>query len=137
MHVHPLKLMACALVVLVLAACGGEATDPSGPGTPEAGQPEAVAATPQAAIKGMLALAEAGKWTEYVETYYGEKHKMDKPDTQLPELAAAMETVGEQLLEALRTCAKEEPTLSEDDTRATYSNGFTLHKREGKWGFHL
>ena len=132
-----MRLIAVVLLAALLGSCGGEAPDEGGPATPAAKTAATPTATPEGTIKGMLALAEAGKWKEYVLTYYGERHKMDKPETQVAELAAAMETVGEQLLETLRACAKEAPTLSDDGTRATFSNGFKLHKRDGKWGFHL
>ncbi len=133
MHVNPIKPVALLMAVLLLVGCGHEARSTGGSTPPE----PPPTASPEGAVKGMLALAEAGKWEEYVTTYYGEQHKMDKPETQVPELAAGLETVGAKLIETLRACAAENPKMAEDGTRAVYSNKFTLHRRDGKWGFHL
>jgi hypothetical protein len=130
MHLDLIKPNALLLAVLLVAGCSGEA--------PEAGTPDASpTGSPQAAVKAMLALAEAGRWEEYVTTYYGELHKMDEPETQIPQLAAGLETVGATVVETLRACVAETPIISEDCTQAVYTNKFTLHERDGKWGFHL
>ena len=93
--------------------------------------------TPAAAIQGMLALAKADKWTAYVATYYGEQHKMDRPDEQIAKVAARLEKAGPQLIEMLTGCVGQMPALSEDGTVATWPNQFMLHKTAGQWGFHL
>jgi hypothetical protein len=97
----------------------------------------AKAGTPADAIKGMLALAEAGKWEEYVRRYYGEKHKMDKPDEQIQEVASRIEKLGPKLIEVLKGCVGQEPALSDDGNVATFPNSYKLYKNKGSWGFHL
>lgn len=119
----------------VLHACGGEASDEGASDTGASG--DATAASPADAIRGMLALAEAGKWEEYVSSYYGEQHKMDDPAAQIPNIAARLEGMSAKVIEALRACVGETPKMADDGTSAVYANKFTLHKRDGKWGFHL
>ena len=85
----------------------------------------------------MLALAEAGRWEEYVSTYYGEKHKMDNPEEQIQEVAARMEKSAPDLIEVIKGCVGQEPALSEDGNVATFPNSYELYKDNGFWGFHL
>ena len=127
-------LVFTALVALALlaVACGD-----SSPGDTAADDSATVADSPAEAIKGMLALAKAGNWSEYVATYYGERHKMDKPAEQVPLVAAKLKGVGSKLIQTLEACQDQEPTISADGNKATFPNGFTLHRDAGRWGFHL
>jgi hypothetical protein len=97
----------------------------------------AKAGTPADAIRGMLALAQAGKWEEYVSNYYGEQHKMDKPDEQIPIVAARIEKMGPKLIDVLKGCLGQHPMLCEDGDVATFPNSYKLYKGDGSWGFHL
>lgn len=117
------------LMSLLGAGCGYEA----------GGQRGAVVtrSSPETALKGMLAYAEAGEWEAYVSTYYGESHKMTQPKKQTQDLAARLERVGPKLIETLRGCLGQEPKLSDDGNTATYPNAFTLYRDDGAWGFHL
>ncbi len=85
----------------------------------------------------MLSLAEAGEWKSFVSAHYGEQHKMDKPAEQMPKLVARLEKNGATLISRLKECVGKEPKLSADGTVATWPSGFKLHKKDGKWGFHL
>lgn len=123
------RVIVLSTVLLLCVACGGE----SGGGS----DASSTGGSPAAAIDGMLALAKDGKWAEYVSTYYGEKHKMTKPAEQTQQIAKRLEGVAPKLIETLEACVGQEPTLSEDGTKATYPNGFVLHKDGDSWGFHL
>ena len=155
---HEISLLAIVFAASLACGCSG---DTSAPAPPDSGSPEGVSAesaspeigsataksdaedsaakagTPADAIRGMLALAAAGKWEEYVREYYGEKYKMDKPDEQIPIVAASIEKVGPKLIEVLKGCVGQEPTLSDDGNVATFPNSYKLYKRDGSWGFHL
>ncbi len=131
MDPHRLARVAVGVLVLVLCGCGDDAT-----GNGDA-VPPTRASTPTEAINGMLTLAERGRWEAYVSTYYVERHKMDKPAEQTKKIADNLAKLGELLIEKLRGCLGQSPTMSEDGTKATYPNGLTLHEKDGQWGFHL
>lgn len=129
MNIRLVPLTMALIATLFITGCGDKVSDRS--------ESNHAADSPAAAMEGMVALAEAGEWEAYVTTYYGEQHKMDKPETQVPKIAAKLKKAGSTLLLALKDCIGKTPTLSEDGTRAEYPNGFPLYKRDGRWGFHL
>lgn len=122
---------------LVVSGCGCDEGSQGGAAAGAATEEAGTSASPEAAIKGMLAYAEAGDWGAYVSTYYGEAHKMTQPEEQTKDLAARLEKVGPKLIETLKGCLGQEPKLSEDGNTATYPNAFRLYRDDGKWGFHL
>jgi len=125
------------LTGLLASACGGEQGPPDTQPVANKDAGGGRAGTPSAAIRGMLALAEAGKWDEYVSTYYGERQKMTKPDEQIPQVAARMKKIGPQLIQMLGECVDKEPRLNAHGTVATYPNQMKLYLDHGAWGFHL
>ncbi len=145
-------LMASVLTISLMGfGCGGggDAAAPTGGYHAKGSDPKdehakgehpkdsaAKADTPTAAIKGMLALAEAGKWEAYVTSYYGEQHKLTKPEEQIKVIAARVEKVGPKLIEVLKACLDQEPKLSDDGNVAEFPK-YKLHKDDGKWGFHM
>ncbi len=132
-------LVATTLVSFVLVGCREDAT-----ASPVRSAAPAVAEAPgpSQAAAGMLALAEAGNWSAYVDDFYGETHKF-RDDGDRRQLIERFETRwGDQVVVLLRQVAGIEAEVSDDGSQAVFDFGegraFTLYLDDGgHWKFHL
>ncbi len=122
-------LVLATLVSLALIGCREEVASPfqRGPG-------------PKKTAARMLALAEAGNWSVYVDDFYGEKFRDDRDRWQLIERFEGR--WGEHAVTVLREVSRIEPELSDDNYRAIFNLGrgrqFTLYLgTDRRWKFHL
>ncbi len=124
-------LVLATLVSLALIGCREEVASPyqRGPG-------------PQKTVIRMLALAEAGNWSAYVDDFYGETEKF-RDDRDRWQLIERFEGKwGEHVVTVLRDVTTIVPQLSDDNYRAIFDLGrgrqFTLYLGTDRhWKFHL
>ncbi len=97
---------------------------------------------PEQTVARMLALAEAGNWSAYVDEFYGETKKFrdDRDRWQLIERFKSK--WGEHALSVLREVSETEPEMSDDNSQAIFFLGhgrqFTLYlDTDRRWKFHL
>jgi len=130
-------LVLATLSTLALAGCRQDAAaspdrDPAVTKTPGPSQTAA----------SMLALAEAGNWSVYVNDFYGETHKF-RTDADRQQLIDRFENKwGDQVVVLLRQVATIKPQVSADGSQAVFDFGagqaFTLYLDQGgNWKFHL
>jgi hypothetical protein len=132
-------LVLATLASLVLVGCRQDAT-----ASPDQGAAPTATKTPgpSQTAANMLARAEAGNWTAYVDDYYGETHKFrnDRDRRQLIERFATK--WGEQVVVLLGQVAEIKPKVSDDGSQAVFDFGdgrrFTLYlDADRHWKFHL
>ncbi len=132
-------LVLAILGTLVLAGCRQDASASS-----DRSAAPAVKKTPgpSQTAASMLALAEAGNWTAYVNDFYGETHKF-RTDADRRQLIERFEKKwGDRVVVMLRQVAAITPQVSDDGSRAVFDCGggqrFTLYlDQDGHWKFHL
>ncbi len=132
-------LVLAILGTLVLAGCRQDASASSD-------RSAAPAATktpgPSQTAASMLALAEAGNWTAYIDDFYGETHKF-RTDADRQQLIKRFENKwGDRVIELLRQVVTIKPQVSDDGSRAVFDFGpgqaFTHYLDQGgNWKFHL
>ncbi len=124
-------LVLATLVSLALIGCREDVASPyqRGPG-------------PKKTVIRMLALAEAGNWSAYVDDFYGETEKF-RDDRDRWQLIERFEGKwGEHVVTVLRDVTRIEPQLSDDNDRAIFDLGrgrqFTQYLGTDRhWKFQL
>ncbi len=92
------------------------------------------------ALDDMLALAQAGDWTTYIDRYYGEAHKFQSPADREQLIQRFQAEWGERVIVALEQATQITPEIEEN--RAIFKiDGepiFMLYRTDdGRWTFHL
>ncbi len=98
--------------------------------------------SPKQTVARMLALAEAGNWSAYVDDFYGEKKKFRDSRDRWQLIERFESKWGEHVVTVLRDVSGTEPEMSDDNTEAIFSLGrgrqFTLYlDTDRRWKFHL
>ena len=97
---------------------------------------------PEQTVARMLALAEAGNWSAYVDEFYGETEKLHDYNDRWQLIERFKSQWGEHAVSVLREVSGIEPEMSDDKSKAVFfierGRQFTLYlDTDRRWKFHL